>query len=79
MDSGDAPHSLRAKEYVTELIEKRLESGMTAFDPKRSPEHPIRSIGIRSDPTQGPVIIGCSIPLRDQGVGVESVRYDADV
>lgn len=34
MDSGDAPHSLHAKEFAIELIENSLENGMTAFDPE---------------------------------------------
>lgn len=37
-DSGDAPHFLHVKEFVVEFIENTLESGMTAFDPKRPPE-----------------------------------------
>ncbi len=35
MDSGDAPHFLRAKEFVIESVENPLQSGMTAVDPKQ--------------------------------------------
>lgn len=36
MDSGDAPHFLRAKEYEVGAIERKLDCRVSAFDPKRT-------------------------------------------
>jgi len=44
MDSGGAPHLLRAKEFVIELIENKLESEMTSFDPLRSLKSELGSV-----------------------------------